>query len=119
MLTQYIPSEQELDSKFVRNFRLRVAYFLAKNPNYNDLTYEQINGLLSEKYVTEEEHKVLDNPITKICFRDMLRKAMSQNLSTCEALAYAQKCKLGIPGFDFKIRLDKYNHPDAIIWMTQ
>ena len=71
MLTQYIPSEQELDAKFLRNFRLRVAYFLAKNPNYNDLTYEQTNGLLSKKYVTEEEHKVLDNPITRISFRDI------------------------------------------------
>ena len=89
ILTQYIPSEQESDAKFVRNFRLRVAYFLAKNPNYNDLIYEQINGLVSKKYVTEEEHKVLDNPITKISFRDMLRKVMSQNPSTWEALAFA------------------------------
>ena len=116
LLLPYVNKEQDITSTFIRNFRQRVAYFLALNPNFSDLSIDEVNLLVSQKYMTEEEHKVLDNPLIRIKFNDMLRKIMSEDSSTWEALAFAKRCKKEMPGFDFKVRLDKDNHPDAIVY---
>ena len=63
LLLPYVNNEQEITATFIRNFRQRVAYFLALQPNFSDLSIDEANSLVSRKYMTEEEHKVLDNPI--------------------------------------------------------
>ena len=93
LLLPYVTKEQDITSTFIRNFRQRVAYFLALNPNFSDLSIDEVNSLVSQKYMTEEEHKVLDNPLIRINFNDMLRKIMSEDSSTWEALAFAKRCK--------------------------
>ena len=66
MLAQYILSDQALDSVFIRNFRQRVICFISSNSDFNDLTYNQVEALLAITYVTIEEHKILNNPVSII-----------------------------------------------------
>ena len=68
ILSEYLPSDIPIDATYLRNFRLRVAYFHAANPNYRDVTLQQTQGLLSRRDLTEEEHSVYDNPIARVNF---------------------------------------------------
>ena len=47
-----------IDATFIRNFRQRVAYYHAKNPNHVDVTLEDAQLILSKKTISDEEHKV-------------------------------------------------------------
>ena len=69
LLTEYVHQDVPIDAAYLRNFRQRVAYFHASNPSYTDLSISEANMLLEKTPLTEEEHKVLDNPIIRINFK--------------------------------------------------
>ena len=93
LLSEYIHHDVALDASYIRNFRHRVAYFHAKNPNFKELSISDVGELLTKSPISEEEHRVLDDPIVRINFNDMLLKIMSEGGSTWEALAFLKKCK--------------------------
>ena len=118
LLLEYIHHDVPLDSTYIRNFRQRVAYFHAKNPDFKELSISEASTLLDKSPITNEERKILDDPIIRINFNDMLLKIMSEGSSTWEALAFLKRCKKEIPGFDFRIRLNENNHPCALVFTT-
>ena len=118
LLAEYVHKDVAIDCTYMRNFRQRVAYFHATNPNYTDLTINEANLLLEMNPLSEEEHKVLDNPIIRINFQEMLLKIMAEDSSTWEALAFLRRCKDEMPGFDFRIRLNERNHPCSLVFTT-
>ena len=118
LLTEYVHHDVAIDCNYIRNFRQRVAYFHAANPSYTDLTINEANMLLEKAPLSEEEHKVLDNPIIRINFKEMLLKVMAEDSSTWETLAFLRRCKEEMPGFDFRIRLNERNHPCSLVFTT-
>ena len=74
--------------------------------------------MVSSKNISEDEHRVLDDPMIRLNFNNMLRKVMAEDSTSWEALAFVRKCKNTMPGFDFKIRLDQSHRPNAIMYMT-
>ena len=91
IIAEFVKVDQPLDYYFIQNFRQRIAYFIAKNPNFGEITQEEADQICSPINITQEEHQVLDNPIIFTNFRDILRKVMSEDSSTWEALAYARQ----------------------------
>ena len=118
LLLEYVHKDVSIDSTYIRNFRQRVAYFHAANPSYTDLTITEANSLLEMNPLSAEEHNVLDNPVIRINFKEMLLKIMAEDSSTWEALAFLRRCKEEIPGFDFRIRLNERNHPCSLVFTT-
>ena len=43
IITEFVKVDQLLDCYFIRNVRQRIAYFIAKNPNFGDITQEEAN----------------------------------------------------------------------------
>lgn len=118
LLLEYVHHDIPLDCVFLRNFRQRVALFHAQNPEFTDLSLSDAHSLLDKSPITKEEQSVLDNPIVRIKFNDMLLKVMREGSSTWEALEFLQRCKKEMPGFDFRIRLNKANHPCSLVFTT-
>ena len=118
LLTEYVHHDVAIDCNYIRNFRQRVACFHAANPSYSDLTINEANMLLEKAPLSKEEHKVLDNPIIRINFKEMLLKVMAEDSSTWETLAFLRRCKEEMPGFDFRIRLNERNHPCSLVFTT-
>ena len=118
LLSEYNHHDVVIDSTYLRNSRQRVEYFHASNPSYTDLTISKANMLLEKTPLTEEEHKMLDNPIVRINFREILLKVMAEDSSTWETLAFLCCYKIEMPGFDFRIRLNERNHPCSIVFTT-
>ena len=118
LMKQFVEKNQPLDCVFIRNFRQRMAYFIAKNPDCVEITKEDAELISSKKSITADEHKVLNDPFINTNFQTMLRKIWCEDKSTWEVLAYARRCKTELPGYDFRVRHDNYHHPDAISYMT-
>ena len=117
LITQFVRSDQPMDCVFVRNFRQRMIFFKACNLDCEEVTQDEAELLLSRKSITQEEHAVLDNPIIRTNFNDVLRKIMYEGSSTWEVLAFLRRCKHKIPGFDFRVRQDNFRL-DGIVWIT-
>ena len=83
LLTEYVHKDVVIDATYIRNFRQRVAYFHASNPNYSELSLEEVSMLLEKSPITEEDHKILDDPVVRINFNDMLLMAMCSGLHYC------------------------------------
>ncbi len=60
-------------------------------------------------HLGEKEHKVV---------QEILLKIMVEDSSTWETLAFLHRCKDEMPGFDFRIRLNKRNHPCSLVFTT-
>ena len=118
LLSEVMPPTVSLDSNYIRNFRLRVAYFHAANPKYTEISHERAGLLLADSPITQKEHDILIDPITRINFNEMLHKVMAEGSSTWEALAFLRRCKSEMVGFDFRIRLNNKNHPCALMFTT-
>ena len=118
LLTEYVHHDAAIDATYIRQFRQRVAYFYATNPNYLELFLEEANMLLEESPITEGEHKVLDDHIVRINFNNILLKVMAEGSSTWEALAFLHRCKREMPEFDFRIRIKQNNHPCSLVYNT-
>ena len=118
LLNEYVHHDVAIDASYIRNFRKRVAYFHASNPEHTELNIDDANSLLKKSPLTDEEHKVLDNPMVRINFNEMLLKVMSDDSSTWEALAFLRRCKIEMPGFDFRVRLNENSHPCGLVFTT-
>lgn len=92
-LEEHVTDDTSLNCVFIRIFRLRVAYFHATNPNYIQLTMDDARKLIKSTPIAEDEHKILDNPITRHNYNDILRKVLAEDSSTWELLAFLCQCK--------------------------
>ena len=84
LITHFVKTDQPMDSVFVSNFRQCMICFIARNPDCEEVTQDEAELLLSRKSITQEEHAVLDNPIIRTNFNDVLRKIMYEGSSTWE-----------------------------------
>ena len=73
LMKQFVEKNQPLDCVFIRNFRQRMAYFIAKNPDCVEITKEDAELISSKKSITADEHKVLNDPFINTNFQTMLR----------------------------------------------
>jgi hypothetical protein len=89
-MLRFINHEQELGYKFISNFRKRVALYHARHPNFETLPMAHAQQLLSSKNISEEEMKVLQNPITKINFNKIYQKIMTSDCTLWESIEYLE-----------------------------
>jgi hypothetical protein len=64
-----------------------------------------------------DEYMDLDDPIVHENFTEILRKVMLEDSGTWGALRYLDVIKGRHPDFDYRIKLDSHDHPEAIMWM--
>ena len=117
LLQKYLPHYKGMDSSFLRNFRNKAIKFICLNPNC-ELTLQDAQAVASQSFTASEEVIDLDQPILLQNFTSLLRKCMQQSSSIWIANRYLSETKVRIPGFDFRIHLDKDGCPDAVVWMT-
>ena len=65
LMLRYIYHKQSLDARFIRKFRNRVELYHAWNSQYNDLSMEHVQLIVSRKDVATKEYNVLRNPVTR------------------------------------------------------
>ena len=118
MLAKYLHCDITIDETFIWNFRQRADYFHASNPNYKEFSMVEAQLLLDKNTISEEEHRVLDNPITRLNFNEILLKIMFEDCSTREALTHVRPYKKEMRMFDFRIKLKQNNHPGALVYTT-
>ena len=123
LLQQFVNSDTVIDCNFIRNFRTRAALYhstLSSSTDYSpEISLDVANHMLSSKNISREEESVLDNPLIRINFNEVIRKITAQDSTTWEAYAFMKECKNTMPGFDYRIRLDKNNkRPIAMVFMT-
>ena len=123
LLQQFVNSDTVIDCNFIRNFRTRAALYhstLSSSTDYSpEISLDVANHMLSSKNISSEEESVLDNPLIRINFNEVIRKITAQDSTTWEAYAFMKECKKTMPGFDYRIRLDKNNkRPIAMVFMT-
>ena len=81
LLKQFVNSDTPVDAIYIRNFRTRVAYYHANQQSHTngdinvDVSLDDANHLLSNKEISPEEHKILDNPLARLNFNEMMKKS--------------------------------------------
>ena len=123
LLRQFVNNDTAIDCDFIRNFRTRVAYYHSStqtSPEHiKEVSLDTAHHLLSNKNISPEEESILDNPLVRINFNEVIRKIAAQDSTTWEAFAFMKECKKNMPGFDYRICLDKdTKRPIAIVFMT-
>ena len=123
LLNQFVDNGTAVDAQFMSNFRTRVAYYHAKNPsnheNQVDISLSDATSLLSRKVLSQEEHSILDNPLVRLNFNVIMKRIIEEDNTTWEAFAFLKECKMTMPGFDFRIKLDKSTkRPIALVFLT-
>ena len=99
------------------NFRLRAQHWLVHNGD-NELTMEEARRLSSKRSVAAEEFVLNeDNPMLRQNLTSLLRKVMQEDSSTWDALRFLDQMKDSNPGFDYRVKYDKFGRPEALCWM--
>jgi len=122
-LVGYVPSYLSLGPVRMQAFRrcLNVHAFNRER----DLGKDELDGLGAALDGTSEQvpahlefSELADNPMTRVGFRDMLRKIMQESGDIWEVISLLDDAKAKLPGFVYKIRRDERGHPIGILWMT-
>ncbi len=117
LLAKYLPFYTATDSMFLVNFRLRAQHWLVNNSN-KELTMEEARRLSSKRSLASEEFVLKeDNPMLKQNLTSLLRKVMQEDSSTWDALRFLDQMKDSNPGFDYRVKYDKFGRPEALCWM--
>ena len=117
LLAKYLPFYTATDSMFLVNFRLRAQHWLVNNGN-KELTMEEARRLSSKRSLASEEFVLKeDNPMLKQNLTSLLRKVMQEDSSTWDALRFLNKMKEDNPGFDYRVKYDRFGRPEAVCWM--
>ena len=119
LLKDVVPSDLNLDAKFICNFRSRVALHISKFVDGDSsLTSLSAKFLTVNKSLTQEEMSITNNPIIRTNFLSVLRKVMQTGDTTWSAIGYLKQMQIELPGTSYRIKLDCNNIPEAILWMT-
>ena len=118
MIENYLPGWKGTSAQYVNNFRKRVLLFLVQHPDYQHLSYDQACALSSKKVIASDELTGLDDPFVNQNFTQMLRKIMSNDSDTWEALSLMDDLKIQAPGFDYRIKKDAAGRPIGLMYMT-
>ena len=119
LLKDVVPSDLNLDAKFICNFRSRVALHISKFVDGDSpLTSLSAKFLTVNKSLTQEEMAITNNPIIRTNFLSVLRKVMQTGDTTWSAIGYLKQMQIELPGTSYRIKLDCNNIPEAILWMT-
>ena len=117
LLAKYLPFYIATDSQFIVNFRLRAQHWLVNNGD-KELTMEEARRLSSKRSVAAEEFVLNeDNPMLRQNLTSLLRKVMQEDSSTWDALRFLDQMKDSNPGFDYRVKYDKFGRPEALCWM--
>ena len=118
LLKSALPTATVLDSKFINNFRIRVANYHAKNVNSTIVTMEDSIKLASSCKLSAEESVSFHDPMVRANFNDMFRNIMKEDPSTWTAIQFLRKCKSEVPGFDYRLSYGVDGKPTAVMYMT-
>ena len=118
LLKDALPAETFIDSKYIDNFRRRVALYHAQKESGSLLTYEEGENLTEKKRLQQSEWNKLEDPIIRLNFCKMYKTLMQENSNTWKVLSYLDKCKSQMPGFDYRVQKTKSGKPIGIMYMT-
>ena len=117
--TECVKSYFNIDSKFINNFRMRVALHNSLPHNKNiDITVQETNSLIFQSEILQDELLDFDYPMVCTNFISISRKVIHETSGVWKAIAYLKQMMLTIPGTDCRIQYDEEDFPDVITWMT-
>ena len=103
LLKSALPTVTGLDSKYLNNFRIRVANYHAKHCDQRHVTMEDSLKLASSSRLLPEETVFMHDPMSQANFNEMFRNIMKEDKSTWTAIQFLRKCKAEIEGFDYRL----------------
>ena len=118
LLNNSLPHIQSIDSKFINNFRMKVALFHARNPAATELTLSEGMNLTKNVRVSVADAKILEDPLVRLNFQAMYENILHGEHETWKCLAYLDKLKEEMKGFDHRIHYNSSGLPNAIMFMT-
>ena len=118
LLMNSVAQGDSVTSQYMANFRRRCAIFHATNHNSVHLTISDCVKLTNTARISAKEEDMLLVPNINKNYRDMFTTIMQSGTQTWKALAYLNKLKRELVGFDYRIHYNSEGLPDAIVWMT-
>ena len=118
LLKSALPTVMVLDSKYLNNFRLRVANYHAKHLNSTVVTMEDGIKLARNCNLSAEEAVSFHDPMVRANFNEMFRNIMKEDPSTWTAIQFLRKCKSEVHGFDYRLSYGVDGKPTAVMYMT-
>ena len=118
LLVNVIPNNITTDTKFLCNFRRRVRLYHASSKDALLLSEADVRQISSNINVTLHEMKVLTDKAVRLNYQAMYEQILHNDKDTWKTVAYLEKLKSEMYGFDFKIHYNKDGLPDAIVFMT-
>ena len=118
LLTNCVATNAPITASFLSNFRRRVALYILKNPNSQEITTKDGLLLVSQSKVTKLEEKVLQLPDVQVNYRKMYQGLMQSGEKTWKAIDMLKKLKNTHFSFEYRVHYNKNGLPDGIVWMT-
>ena len=113
-----LPQSTNLDSKFLNNFKRRVALYHVKNKGACPLTIEEGKSLTRNQNFSSSEFIGMNDPITQTNLNGMFSTIMREDTNTWSAISFLKNCKETIHGFDYRVLYSTGGIPTAILYMT-
>ena len=118
LLKSCVPLNTNLSSKYVTNFKRRVALYHVKSNVNGPITMEDAKCLTSTLDLAQSEYVGITDPLIHTNLSKMYAKIMQEDNNTWSAISFLKTCKATIPGFDYRVLYSKVGIPTALLYMT-
>ena len=119
LLKDCVPQDLWISAVFIRNFRQKVALYIAQHSEDGAIvTSDDARCLTLKSNVSATEYMVTNDPLVRINYLSVLRDVMQNGTTTWHALGFLRKMQSIQPGLSYRLRYDENQLPDAIMWMT-
>lgn len=127
LLREYVPNYTNLDAPQIARFRRSLATEIFKEDSARrDLGQDELDSLQKvlegKRNISLGAHLEFsaldDDPITRVNFREMLRKLMQEDSDQWAVTRLLQNTASTLKGFDYRVRRDNMGAPTGIVWMT-
>ena len=85
ILRECLPCNQNIDSKFMDNFRRRVAMYHAKNPSKPMVSMEECKVLASSKKLSPHDFIGMNDPIVRVNLDNIYAKILQNDSNVWSA----------------------------------
>jgi hypothetical protein len=120
LLEDCVPQFQELSAKKLSHFRRAIFNYIFQNKR--DLGRSELvllqDAMSNSKPSYLEYCDIVDDPIMRPNFQEMLRTLMQKSEETWMVIRFLELTKEKMTGFLYKIRTDESGRPIGILWMT-
>jgi hypothetical protein len=119
LLLKHLPHWRSIDSSLIQNFRNKAMAYWSKHEESDKLTMDEAEKVFNLKAPLASDDMInIDDPLTKVNVRDILRKICSESNDMWMAVSFLRKMKASTPGFDYRVKYDEKGIPEGIMYMT-